>query len=83
MRSEPTGSIRATFAPASGMFRIDQRLEGALQSDEVRDLVFSYLRIDNVELRRAALATIRALQSASTAAPPVGSQRSLEAWPPS
>jgi hypothetical protein len=53
------------------MLRIDQRLEGALQSDEVRDLVFSYLRIDNVELRRAALATIRALQSASTAAPPV------------
>ena len=72
MRSEPTGSIGAAFVPASGMLRTDQRLEGALQSDEVRDLVFSYLRIDNVELRRAALATIRALQSASTAVPPVG-----------
>jgi hypothetical protein len=42
-----------------------EALVAALNSEAVRDLVFSFLRIDDAALRQAALGAVRAAEAAS------------------
>ncbi len=83
MNSEIRGPASKGPAPLCIPGRSDFSLEQALQSEDVLDLVFSYLRIESEQLQRAGLAAIRALEAVSVTNPPAGTGRSLEAWPPS
>lgn len=67
-----TGEIRAFIDPrGSANPGQDERsaLEAALASEQVRDLVFSFSRIQSGPLRQAALGAVRAAEAASRTAP--------------
>lgn len=65
MNSEINDPASKGAAPLCIPRRSDFSLEQALQSEDVLDLVFSYLRIENEQLQRAGLAAIRALEAVS------------------
>lgn len=70
MNTEKRGPASKGPVPLCVPGRADFSLEQALQSEDVLDLVFSYLRIESEQLQRAGLAAIRALEAVSVTYPP-------------